>query len=724
MSEPTIIDSLIAGFGGPQAFLNLSESEIAEKARQLEKTLRNRKLRTGIEQQFSAHMATRNWLESHSLLSTALQRCIESRALIPAEQEKLTTLIEESSNEIERNARSYQRDLVEWQLIRAADTAEKRLAYFHRLTDFDAENELCASDVFHWFEYYAWTVDPRPDAPLSVMPLALFDFQQRYIEWLDTITFTKRISGLVEKCRTMGATEVFLRWILQRWRYQKDFFYGMPLSANEDLVDSKKDPGTLFEKLRFQLRMLPQWMLPKDFSLERDMPFMQLVNPETNSVIQGDAPTVNVGRQRRATVVLKDESAAWPNGGYQQHVALSRTANTIIDVSSVQGKFNKFADIAHDGKTAKFEMDWRDHPWYDQRWYDALPYGYIGPAMTAEEIAQEIDRNYEASQPGKVIQNCKEEYCFITWSEFIAGYAEYGKTIKTGRIPDGWNWGRVSDYGMSARAENDTHIWAYNMFARPSEGWPLKDSLFFFCALPIEPIGATELQAFQFYSSLEREFGVRGTNFIRKPTVNDMSHEAADPKDVLLKQCGDNWHIPDLDFFKGVSKLRFHFEITDKHLPNPFRPFNGRSRIYFIAPDGEYSLARNERSGSYFVTPSQTQRGYKRLRQEIQSWHFPPEERGKPVQKMRPKAVFDDIVTTVRYALARWGVQAAPLTPDEVAENKLRPEIRLPAILEETNPLILQAKLQSRDLHLKRLDAESKKSNNAHIAAPRVRFRR
>lgn len=55
MSEPTIIDSLIAGFGGPQAFLNLSESEIAEKARQLEKTLRNRKLRTGIEQQFAEY---------------------------------------------------------------------------------------------------------------------------------------------------------------------------------------------------------------------------------------------------------------------------------------------------------------------------------------------------------------------------------------------------------------------------------------------------------------------------------------------------------------------------------------------------------------------------------------------------------------------------------------------------------------------------------------------
>lgn len=650
-----------------------------------------------------------------------LDRAIEARDLIKPEQEKFDTLIESAGSDIEREARRYQRDLVAWQLTRAADIAQKRLTHLRLITDHKAENAKCERDTLYWFEYYAWTTDPRTDSPLGVMPLSLFDFQERYIKWLDYITFEKHCSGVVEKSRTMGATEVFLRWGLKHWRYRRDFYF-MPLSANEDLVDSKKDPGTLFEKLRFQMRLLPEWMLPKKFNLERDMPFMQMVNTEKDSIIQGDAPTVNVGRQKRPTVVLKDESAVWAAGGYQQHTALSRSSNTICDVSSVQGKLNKFADLAHDGVTAKFEMDWREHPWYDERWYQSLPFGYIGPAMTAEEIAQEIDRNYEASQPGKVIKNCKEEYCFITWSEFISGFE--GKQIQRGQVPQGWNWGRVSDYGMSARTENDTHIWAYNLFARPSEGWPLKDSLFFFCALPIEPIGASELQAFQFYSGLERDFGVRGNQFLRRPTVNDMSHEATDPKEVLLKQCGDNWNIPDLDFFKGVSKLRFHFEITDKHLPNPFRSeLKGRSRIYFVAPDGEYRLAHNERSGAYFVTPSQTQRGYKRLRAEIQSWHFPPEERGKPIQKMRPKAVFDDIVTTVRYALARWGVRSAAMTPTETAESKLRPEVRLEAIIEETNPIIQQAKIQSRELYLKRLDAESKKGHNKFVA-PKARFRR
>lgn len=686
-----------------------------------------------LERQNTKNQSTNSWRIGNPALLVALEQCIEARRLIEPEQVKLDVLIEQSNSDVERKAREYQRDLVEWQLTRAADVAERRIAYLDAVIDWGAENARCGQDTSHWFEYYAWTVDPRADSPLSVTPLAPFDFQKQYIQWLEYITFEKRTSGVVEKCRTMGATEIALRWILKHWRYRRDF-YAMPLSANEDLVDSKKDPGTLFEKLRFQLRLLPSPLLPVGFNIDRDMPYMQLVNPENGSVIQGDAPTVNVGRQRRATFVLKDESAAWANGGYQQHTALSRTANTICDVSSVQGKFNKFADLAHDGKTEKFEMDWREHPWYDDRWYTALPFGFVGPAMTEEEIAQEIDRNYDASQPGKVIKNCQEEYCFITWEELVAGFEQHKLGHRflgvDGRykIPDDWNWGRVTDYGESARQENDTHVWAYSIFARPQQLYPFQDSLFFFACLPIEPIGGTELEAFSFYSQIERELGVRGGKaFTRPPGVNDMSHEATDPKEVLRDKCGDNWNIPDLDFDKGRRKMIFHFGIIDKHLPNPFRPMlHGRSRIYFVAPPSEYFLAKNERTGTYFVTPSQTQRGFKRLRAEIPAWHYPPEERGKPVPKMRPKAVFDDIITTVRYALARWGVNVAPLSADQKFEQTIAPEVRMDAIRSETNPLIQQAKIQSRDLYLKRMDAEQQRRQEKKtvVAGPRLRFRK
>lgn len=675
-------------------------------------------------------------------LTAALTQARDARALIPSAQEALMPLLAEASDEIERQARLYQIDLVEWQLTRAADLAEARLEHFAQIktqADIDAELALCARDQKHWFDQYAWAIDPRPDAPLSLMPFGLFPFQERFVEWLDYITFTKRTSGAVEKARDMGATETVLRWMWHKWRFRDDFI-GMPLSANEDLVDSSKDPGTLFEKIRMQTRLVPGWMLPGGFNLAKDLPYMMLSNEENGSKIIGDAPTANVGRQRRATFALRDEFAVWPHGGYPQHTALSRTVNTNCSVSSVQGKFNKFAEITHDGRTMKFDMDWRDHPWRDERWFNALPYGYFGDAMTTEEIAQEVERNYEASQPGRVLKNIQEPYCLITYDEMVGGFERLGfgrHEFFNGQrpvLPMRWNWGRVTDYGESARKEDDTHIWAYSLMARPGEGQPLTDSLFFFYSLPIEPIGAGELEGFAFYSQLEADLGLRiGGKLVRQPTVNDMSHEATDPKEVLLKQCGDSWSIPDLDFDKGRRKLVFHFEVVDKNKPNPFRPeLMGRCRIYFVAlprADGqpEYFMAKNERTGQYFVSPSVSQKGFKRLRKEWHTWHYPPEERGKPVPKMRPKPVFDDIITTVRYAVARWGVSPKPMTAAEAREAALPAHLQNVVEIIQNNPdaerIMLARTMAFQDMD-KREQAGRMAISRVRPQVPKVGFRR
>ena len=450
-------------------------------------------------------------------LTTALTQARDARFLIPQAQETIRAMLNDVQDETERQARLYQIDLIEWQLTRAADFAEARLEHFATIktqADVDAELAKCAKDLNHWFSMYAWGVDPRPDAPLSLMPFALFPFQEKFVEWLDHITFAKRMSGVVEKSRDMGATETVLRWTMHKWLFTEGFT-GLILSANEDLVDSKKDPSTLFEKLRMQMRLLPPWMLPKGFDLFKDMPYMIMSNPVNSSTILGDAPTPNVGRQRRATFVLADEFAAWAHGGYPQHTALSRTVNTFCPVSSVQGTFNKFADLARDGRTARFEMDWRDHPWRDDRWFNALPFGYLGTAMTQEEIAQEVERNYEASQPGRVLKNIQEPYCLLNWDEMVAGFEKMGMARhefydqNKPKVPDRWNWGRVTDFGESAKTKNDTKIWAYLLGERPSEAHQLTDSLFIFYSLPIEPIGATELEGFAFYSRLERDLGLR-----------------------------------------------------------------------------------------------------------------------------------------------------------------------------------------------------------------------
>jgi hypothetical protein len=609
-----------------------------------------------------------------SVITDKLKACLDALDLLPAEIERLKVLASESRDEIERDAYLWKADAVEFQVERAARIAQERLdrlAEIKTEEDKEAEKQKCKEDTLYWFKFYAWGYDPRCSI-LPVQPYVPYPHQEPFMHWLNRTVLERRASGIVEKSRDEGATVGFLSWTTHKWLFLSGFS-ALLLSYSEDIIDSNKNPNTLFEKVRFQLRLTPSWMLPKGFNLLRDLNYMNIANPENGSTILGSAPTERAGRGGRATVVLADEFQAWNNGGFKQNVSLSQTAFSIIKLGTPYGTFNQYYVDTHTPNANVLVLDWRDNPIKDERWYKALPFGYVGTPMTSEAIAQEVDRDYDASQPGKVIKNCKEEYCFITWDELVAGFAVHKKghlffnSEGKHKIPDEWNWGRVTDYGESARQEDDTHIWAYSLLARPQEAWPFHDSLFFFYSLPIEPIGGTELEGFAFYSQLERDLGVRGVKgFIRQPELNDMSHEAKDPKEVLLEKCGDNWRIPDLDFDKGRRKLIYHFALTDTHLQNPFRSqLMGRSRIYFVAPPGEYQLAKNDRIGNYFVTPSQTQRGFKRLRREITTWHYPPEERGKPVPKMRPKPVFDDIITTVRYALARWGVTAASLTLEQ-----------------------------------------------------------
>ncbi len=618
------------------------------------------------------------------IIAAKLRGCVEALDKLPAELDRLRSLAAESRDDVERDAYLWKAGSLKFQVERAAEIAQERIEHLAAIQteeDKESERRKC-KETLYWFRYYAWGYDPR-NTLLPVQPFVPYANQEPYVSWLDDTVMKRATSGVVEKSRDEGATVGFLDWAVHKWLHVAGFAAFL-VSATEDLVDSKKDLNTLFEKVRFQLRLTPSWQLPEGFSLLRDLNYMNIANPENGATITGGAPTENVGRQKRATVVLADEFQGWPNGGFKQNMALSQTAYSVIKLGTPYGTFNQYYADTHAPNANVFVLDWQDNPVKDERWYKALPFGYVGPAMTAEAIAQEVDRDYNASQPGRVLKNVKEEYCFITWDELVEGFKPFklDHHFMRGdgrfRIPEVWNWGRVSDFGESAREEDDTHIWAYSLFARPQEGWPCEDSIFFFYSLPVEPVGATEEEGFRFYSQLERDIGVRGSKgFLRTPSVNDFSHEAADAKKVLSEKFGDFWNIPDLDFDKGRRKLVYHFNLADVHLPNPFRPeLMGRSRIYFVAPKGEYRLARNDRSGAYFVTPSQTQRGFKRLRAEIPAWHYPPEERGKPVPQMRPKPVFDDIITTVRYACARWGGTTAPKSDEQRIADRMQPGVR------------------------------------------------
>lgn len=622
-------------------------------------------------------------------LLLALEAARDARGLIGEAQSPLVAARDRAQTDLERRAKQYQIDLVEWQLTRAADIAEARLEHLSKIKtpqDVEAELALCADGVegtIHWFNYYAWGYDPREDSPLKVMPFGVyadslgreFGFQERYLRWLESLTFDERTSGLVEKARDMGATVGAVDWVVKQWRF-RDGFSAMLQSANEDLVDSKRDPDTLFEKARFQIRLLPAWMLPAGFNLDRDMPYMNIANGQNGAVISGAAPTANTGRQRRRSFVLCDEFAAWPFGGFPQHTALSQTTKTMLLLSSVQGKFNKFAEVRFSGHAKVFEMDWRDHPWKDDRWYDALPFGHLGTPMSAETIAQEVDRNYEASQPGKVFKQWREEYVLITWRELVAYYDQFGLGHKfldpaTGhyRVPDDCTWGRMQDYGQT-----EGHPWIVTHMFRPAESYPLHDSVFVFSMHRVVPTGASPAEGRAQYRKVEEDFGLVGQagRYLTEPDLSGMSHEAEELRDTLFEQFGDYWNSWDTDYNLGIPQTQQWLDLVERQAPNPIRPeLLGRGRIYCVAPDDEYEFVFDKKHMRFFVTPSKTERGFKLFREEMPSYHYPPEEMGKPVAKMRPKKIKDDCIDTVRAFATRWGPTVRGMSKEERRRSKL-----------------------------------------------------
>jgi hypothetical protein len=673
----------------------------AGKQLELEEELAQLEREKGIVAPESVH-----WLDSSAnfRLKDALEYAASCEQFIVPEQERLYKLLAEAKSDVERAAREYQIEYVEKYLKRAADLARKRLAYLKTLKtqeDFEAENEKCAVDKVHWFQMYAWGYDPRARTPLSTVPFELYPRQQDLLHKLDEVVFEKRTSLLIEKARDEGATEECVRWGVHCWRYAKGF--SMLLSTRtEDEVDTKKKQGTLFERMRFQIRLLPDWMLPKNFNVNKDLlPDMLISNTENGNALIGQAPVENMGRGDRVTCALFDEFAFWRFGGYPQFRSMSQTTDSIIMPSSVAGRLNQYADIASDGVTEKFYLDWRNNPFKDKRWYDSLPYGYISPKMSKTTIAQEVDRNYDAAQPGKVWQ-CPEPYVFITQSEFLKPFEKAGLKHKffddngKFKIPDDWRVIRTSDYGKS-----EGHDWSYLIGVQPRAAYPLNDTHFIFVARILEPTGILTAEAVKLWREWEREYGLRGADgsWIHKPHASYHSHEQTGKnrvegetgglREVLLEKYGENWQAWSTSYNVGIEAIEEWWTPEDLLQPNPFRPeLYGRCKLVFVAPDGEYQLAYNERLASHFVTISDSEAGFALARKQISAYHYPMSELGKAKKDMRPAKEFDDVVDAIRGYAVNWNRDPLPLTTQEKIIEAMPEAVKPKTIAEITDPAL------------------------------------
>lgn len=641
-------------------------------------------------------------------LAQALEDVISSRSLIPSEQTQIDRRINEAiarqatlTNEaalqrieIEIDKLKLDRDMVAWQLERAAKLAEKRKRYLAKLDTpgkQKQERERCArgvKGVLHWFRYWAWTSDPRPDSPLARIPFGLFGFQIKGIRWLWKQVFERRTDGQVVKSRDMGWSWLILGFGVACWQ---SFPSRMPFTATygsrkQELVDKFGDMDTLFEKVRFMVNYLPSWMLPKGFNPREHATFMRLINPETDSILKGESSNNDFARAGRQTMVVFDEFAAWPGGGYAAYTAASESTRCRLTISTPQGKFNKFADL-HFGvgvKVDELESHWPEHPWKDDRWY-----AHQTTRFTKVELAQEVDLDFEGSQAGRLFPMFDERIHVITWSEFVRffGKEAIGPDGRP-RIPAHWNIGLAQDVGTTEDHPNVTL-----MVATAAADSKLPGAGFVFYELCYPLNGHPKI----IYPILKEELD--RDNKWAQLSMRLISHEGHSER-LTYETYGlmfDSWDT-EQGYTQGYSQLQDYLE-PDKSKQHPFRPQItdekgkglGRPMLYFIVADEAGGVYQDD-LGRWVPKPApkaeesaagleseNTVNTLARIRSELPSIHIPQSEVGKPVKARRHFKRFDDAFDTLRALAAQF------LPPIKELTTRQRVEQRLPVQMQGDN---------------------------------------
>lgn len=271
------------------------------------------------------------------------------------------------------------------------------------LQKLDADPSLAADFKVH-YKHHPWdfiidwgvTIDPRVAGQPGRTPLMPFILMPRQVEWCKWLfsRWQNKEPGVTEKSRDCGVSWLFMAMGVTLCLHWANTQIGVG-SAKEDKVDRSGDPDCLFYKARKFLQYIPA-QFRGNWHPKRNSQHMVLTFPQTEAAFTGEAGD-NIGRGGRTSIYGVDESAHVERPKLID-ASLSATTECRIDISSVNGTANSFAERAHNPAIPKFTFHWRDDPRKDQAWYDKKC-AELDPVV----VAQEIDISYSASVEGIII---------------------------------------------------------------------------------------------------------------------------------------------------------------------------------------------------------------------------------------------------------------------------------------------------------------------------------
>lgn len=241
---------------------------------------------------------------------------------------------------------------------------------------------------------WGMTYDPRlarRNLP-TTLPFILFPKQEELVNWI-VDRWKSGEGGLIPKSRDMGVSWLMMALSDTLCLFNDELSIGWG-SRKAELVDALGDPDSLLEKGRIFLSLLPAefrggWIRDKHSTS------MKIDFPESGSIITGEGGD-KIGRGGRQSIYFVDE-AAHLERPKMIDAALSATTDCRIDLSSVNGTSNPFAQKRARGHIKEFIFHWRDDPRKDDAWYEKQQY-----ELDPITLAQEIDMDENATEGGLI----------------------------------------------------------------------------------------------------------------------------------------------------------------------------------------------------------------------------------------------------------------------------------------------------------------------------------
>jgi phage terminase large subunit len=285
----------------------------------------------------------------------------------------------------------------DWKNPNYDETERQRLTALFRIEQdpslLPALRAYYADHPIQFIQDWGMTTDPRA-AGNAKRPFVLFP---RQVEMLQFILDRHAANepGLVAKSRDCGASWLTVELACTLCLFRPHIAIGFG-SAKQDKVDNAGDINSLFGKARFFLNNIPP-VFRGGWEERKHSKVCLITFPGTDSHMFGQGGD-NIGRGDRATLFFIDESA------HVEHpdvidAALAATTNCRIDISSVNGMANSFAQkrFAYPPHRV-FTFSWREDPRKDDAWYEDQK-----TQLDPVTLAQEVDIDWRASTEGALI---------------------------------------------------------------------------------------------------------------------------------------------------------------------------------------------------------------------------------------------------------------------------------------------------------------------------------